>query len=263
MLKNNSLSLCAAAAFFTAASAAQASAVTYFGQEQQPSRTVTGAPLTAHDAFVGGLTGVGSEGFEGIALLTNAQSGPVALSFAGSNPAVTASLSGEGQVSGGTIASARFNTTANGSHWWNVYGSFTLNFASAISAFGFYATDVGDFGGQISIDLLATDGTHTAFTTPNTVGSGNGSLLFWGFADDAQSYTQITFGNTQPVGAAAADYFGFDDMTIGHVQPACTVNCGPAPEPVPGSVPEPTSLALAGLGLFAAGLSFRQARRVR
>jgi hypothetical protein len=237
--------------------------VTYFGQEQQPNRTVAGAPLTAHDAFVGGLADVGAEGFESIPLLTNAQSGPVALSFTGSNPAVTASLSGEGQVAGGTTASARFNTTAGGNQWWSVFGSFTLDFSSAISAFGFYATDVGDFGGQISVDLLASDGTHTRFVTPNTVGSGNGSLLFWGFIDDAQSYTQITFGNTQPVGAAAADYFGFDDMTIGHVAPVCTVNCGPVPNPVPGSVPEPTSLALAGLGLFAAGLSFRQTRRLR
>jgi hypothetical protein len=265
--------LCGSAVVALVAGTAQASVIKYTGVNADAGGIVTGAPVDKHDAFTSALTGVATEGFEGFDV---GPVGSLVLDFreltSPSTVTATAVLTttkGAGEVVGGSTASARFNTTptANASKWWSAYGSFTLDFTNApISAFGLYATDVGDFGGRLTIDLLASNGdlVHDEVEVANSAGK-NGSLLFWGFIDDAQSYTQITFGNTQfgQVGVTK-DIFGFDDMTIGHVQPACTVNCGTVPDPVPGgSVPEPTSLALAGLGLFAAGLSFRQTRRLR
>lgn len=208
-------------------SAAYAAPIIFFGENQTPGGAVSGDPLTAHNTFVSNLSGVGSEGFESYASGTST---PLAIAFPGSTGSITATLSGTGDVADNTSA-GRFNTTALGSQWWEVSGTFDIAFDQAISAFGFYGTDIGDFNGQITLELTDINGIVTNLVVPNTVNGSNASLLFYGFIDTGNSYTSIAFGNTN----AGTDFFGFDDMIIGDSKQV--------------SIPEPATLALLGLGL--------------
>lgn len=220
-----------------AASAASAAPIVYFGENQSPAGTVSGDPVLARASFLSSLIGVSNEDFE-------AQSGgaPLNLNFTGSGGAITATLSGSGSVGVGPGA-GRFNTSAGGSRYWEVSGAFVITFSEAISAFGFYGTDIGDFDGQVTLGLAG--GGSVDLTVDNTINGNNGSLLFFGFIDPTQSYTSITFGNT----AAGSDFFGFDDMVIGDR------------EQVVIPVPEPGSAALLAMALLGMGAATRRKLR--
>ena len=228
----------------------------YFGENQTPGQTVTGAPLAAKNAFLGQLTGVGTETFEGF---TEGDIAPLPITFAGSSGDIKAKLTGTGEIvktipptPGDSDPNAgRFNTTGAGAapvdgKWWEVAGAFQIDFEVPISAFGFYGTDIGDFSGQVTVDLTDFSGAVHSFTINNKVGGANASLLFWGFTDTGNSYSKIVFGNTS---AGGVDGFGFDDMVVGDKGQIVP----------PGSVPAPGPLALIGLGLV--GLAASRHRR--
>lgn len=219
---------------------ALASPVVSFGENTTPAFGVSGNPVTARNAFMSNLTGVGNQDFESLT-----GSAPLSLAFPGANtPTITATLTGAGTVvnnPGNT--NGRYNTTTGGSKWWDTSGFFQLDFSSPISAFGFYGTDVGDFGGRVTLTLTDTNNVVTTLTVNNTVGAANGSLLFYGFIDTTTAYKRIVFGNT----SFDTDGFGFDNMVVGDSGQLVTQ----------GTVPEPASLGLVGLALAAAGLSGR------
>ena len=222
-------------------SAALAAPVIYFGENQSPGLAVSGNPLAARAQFLSNLSGVSSQGFESFAFGTAA---PIALTFTGSAGNLSATLTGDGQVENRTTA-GRFNTTTGGSKWYDVSGAFNITFGTAIAAFGFYGTDIGDFSGRITLNLTDTDDVVTSLTVPNTVDGNNGALLFYGFIDSTKAYKAIRFGNTAATGE---DFFGFDDMVIGEARQI-------AP---PNGVPEPGSLALVGLSLAAVAAATRR-----
>lgn len=212
-------------------SLASAAPVIFFGENTTTPFTIGAAPAAARADFLSNLTGVGSQDFESFVIGTGA---PLNISFPGSTGSITATISGNGEISNLTGA-GRFNTTPGGDRYWRVSGTFQIDFSAPISAFGFYGTDIGDFNGQVTVALLDTNSIVTNLIINNTQNGPNASALFWGFIDTSNAYTRITFGNT----AAGVDFFGFDDFVIGDSQQVTPV-------------PEPGTLALVALGVLAA-----------
>jgi hypothetical protein len=181
-----------------------ASPVTFFGEDLSTGDPNIGSLVnatTARNNFFSNLTGVGTETFDSYA------STPASVSFG---------AAGTATLSGGTLASlndgaGRF--PVSGSQYLNASTSnFSLSFSNPISAFGFFGTDVGDFGGQLSLTLTGSNGV-TQIVVPHTIGSGgstSGSDLYFGFYDLTNTYTSITFDNPSTV-----DVFAFDNLSIG------------------------------------------------
>ncbi len=194
--------------------AAQAFEQTYWGEDAgngDPNPVITSWPTAdaASADFQNHLVGVGTENFEGFA---NGQSVPLNITFPGAG---TATLTGDGTIvqDPGSVSVGRFNTTPGGSKFLETSQNFTINFSAPVAAFGFYATDVGDFGGTLTLTLAG--GTTKTVTVPSVPGTPpGGSVEFFGLIDTDDPFTQITFGDTQP----GVDFFGFDDMTIGSIE---------------------------------------------
>ena len=218
---------------FLGTTSAVAAPTYYFGENLNPAQSVTGAPVTARNAFFSNLVGVGTEGFESFSTGANL---PLKIDFPVSSGAVTATLnttststsvSTEVRISPGL---GRFATSGNTYLNIALGDGFTVSFSESISAFGFYGTDIGDYSGQLLMKM--TNGSTVDVAVPHTANSPNGALLFWGFIDTENSYSSIEFSNT-----SGTDSFGFDDMTIG-------VREQIAP------VPEPATMLLLGFGLI-------------
>lgn len=231
----------------------------YTAEDKSPGGLVTSEVLAARTAFLGALNGTAqSFGFE------PAQTGSLTLAveFTGSaNSIIRASLAGPAGQVVDQADGGRFNTTVGGRKYWQVNstaggGSFSITFDRSISAFGFYGTDIGDFGGMLSLVLTPWAGgpDETLVVRPQTATSASsGALLFYGFADMNSEYRSITFLSAGTT--SAVDYFGFDDFVVadrGQIR---------VPTP-PTGIPEPGSLALVGLALFAAA-SVGKARKAR
>src|SRR5436190_24269055 len=184
---------------------AVAAPVTFYGEDLNVGALPTPNSDVARNAFFSNLTGVGTETFDGIAVGTV---NPV-LNFP---VAGTATLTGGGQVSSGPDGAGRF--PISGSNWYfTAANSAGITFGSAISAFGFYATDIGDYGGHLTLTLTDILDNVSVLNVNNTVGSNgstNGSALYFGFYDLANSYKSVAFGNSQ----GGIDGFGYDNLSI-------------------------------------------------
>jgi hypothetical protein len=245
--------LAGAALLALSAMPAGAAIITFFGEDLNNSATVPLAAFpnsaTAEGQFLSNLTGVGTEDFEGFASGTTQ---PLNLVFPGAG---TATLSG----GGGTINSVAPGTTngfgryaTSGTNYWDVaaggLNNFVVDFGAPVAAFGFYGIDIGDFGGQLQLQL--NDSNNTLLTVPHTVGSGgstDGSVLFFGFIGTtlADTFTQVQF----LMSTGQGDVFAFDDFTVGSLEQV-------RPRPVPA----PMTPALIGLGLVVLGLVRRRLR---
>jgi hypothetical protein len=239
----SALAACSLAAAGIGMGAQSASAYQiFFGEDLNNSGSIalssTPNAAQAENLFLNVLSGVGTEDFEGFA---NGLGAPLALSFPGAGNATLSGGSGAvaSTTAGTTNGAGRYGTS--GDNFFEVSaggsGNFVVDFSSSVAAFGFYGIDIGDFGGQLQIQL--NDTANTLITVNNTIGasgSTDGSVLFFGIvAEDVdEEFTQASFLTTTGQG----DVFAFDDMTVGSRQQV---------------ISEPATLATLGIGM--AGLT--------
>ena len=236
-----------AALALVAAGSSQAAYVTYFGEDLNNSATSQVSAITnslgAQTSFLSNLTGAGVENFE-----TRTGSAPLALTFAGfGGGSLSATLTGNGAVGtnavGGTNGAGRYSVPGGTRYrQTDAGGNFSVQFGQAIAAFGYYGIDIGDFGGTVSLDMYNGGSLVGSVNVPNTVGSNgstDGSVLYFGLIAGSSSelFNEVRFRTT----LGGGDIFAFDSFTIAEQRQ------------VNPSVPEPTSLALVGLALCAAG----------
>ncbi|MGC9503040.1 PEP-CTERM sorting domain-containing protein [Baaleninema sp.] len=227
----------------------------FFGEDLNQSAT---QPLTeyrnalqAETDFLSNLVGVGTETFEGFPVATP---DPITLDF---GEAGTATLNGQGimnaVVEGETNGYGRYGISKTNYWETNAAGNnFVVEFSQAVAAFGFYGVDLGDFGGELMLNLTLANGGETLIAVPNTVGSygsTDGSVLYFGaIADSADElFTSLSFNMTAPGTGIFSDIFAFDNMTVGSLSQVKQESSGDvtdvASEPTPPTqdVPEPMS----------------------
>lgn len=220
--------------------AAPLSAQTFFGLDSAPPGMGPNANA-ARTSFLSNLVGVGTENFE---------------SLSGSSPTLTfpgagsASLLGTGSVLSSPGA-GRFATS--GSRFYetrstNSGSTFSVRFGSAVAAFGFFGTDIGDFGSQLSLQFWRAGSVIDTWALPYAgPGAGgyssllDGSLMYAGYIN-TNEFDRVDF-----IGTDASDVFGFDDMTVGSLQQVNTV-------------PEPSTYVLMASGLGMVGFFARRRR---
>lgn len=186
-------------------------------------------------------TDVGTEQFEDYDWETSAN---LSLIFPGAG---TATLNGNGQVYSiehiegqssdrkdkvdRELEKGRY--AASGSQYWRTSASvgggsstFIIDMTEEIAAFGFYAYDLGDFGGELAIklykdgELVGTidNATYNLYAT-TTSGGYTGSAVYIGIIgeekDDGtyETFDQVEFKIVNSNGSSE-DFFAFDDMTI-------------------------------------------------
>ena len=197
-----------AGCFCATATLAGAAPITWLGSDHGL-EGATSTPEEAYEAFTSGLDGLGVEDFEGYG---NGDTG-FDLDFGNG---IAASVSGT-EVEADSVAGAgRFATSGNTFFETEGAGGFTLSFDSEINAFGFYGTDIGDFGNILFLTLLGESGPVTLDIVSLfdvTTGIDDGGLLFFGFHDPDQAYTGIEFGFAD----GPVDRFGIDDAMAGRV----------------------------------------------
>lgn len=211
-----SLIACSAVATFGGAGSAQAFDF-YFGEDlnfngtgnTRDRLTQTPNATAAEQAFLNQFDIVGTETFDSFDLGT---SGSVDLFF---EDVATATLSGKGSVS--DMEEYGVHPLSGENYWLTKAGqndNFQIDFDEAVAAFGFFATDIGDVGAKVMIELgLANGETQLVDLAHNQTRGQSGSVLYQGIIaeNEDELFTSVRFITENGKG----DGFGFDNMTVG------------------------------------------------
>jgi len=207
----------------------------------------------ARDDFLNNLVpGVGTESFE----TSPVNLPPTLLYYNLPQPALGYYLGGVGVVTevspNNTDGSGRYPSTGN--RFVTAPGDVNIRVLSAtgpaqLAAFGFYATDIGDVEGNLTVTLR--DASNTAidsFALSDTTGNNrveSGGIRFFGVIAEENDpiFSRITI--TDETGGF--DVFGIDDIVIAGLN---QVDLQPETEPAPTPIPENSPL----VGLFPIGL---------
>jgi hypothetical protein len=178
---------------------------------------------------------------------------------------VAADISGNASITNASGASAGGRAPVHGSNYLQggtSSGIFQIDFADAITAFGFWGSDIGDFladnncvgdactgvGSSVLGISFYLDNVLVGDEFPLTGSSANASSLFWGFVDSGSGFDRVVFRN-MTIGGLTVDGQGFDLFMIADARD--TPN---------GQVPEPSGLLLAAVALL--GLARVSRRRI-
>ena len=175
---------------------------------------------------------VGTENFENVNWTTGSD---LKLSFPGAGEAI---LGGNGEIYNINDAGKKLSVRralergqfpSSEMQYWhtkatpNQNSTFKINFNEDISAFGFYAYDIGDWGAELSIKLYSDNqlvGTIQDLHDVQTDGSTTGSAIYVGIVGEAingeyQTFDRVEFTTTgEGIVNSKSDSFSFDDMTI-------------------------------------------------
>jgi len=200
----------------------------FFGEDPNANESLpVPKSADAEQDFLSNLTGTGTEDFESF---SDGETSPLNLAFPGAG---TATLTGNSEIDTGQ-SGGRF--PISGSKFLeNSTTDFEIDFDQSVAAFGFYGTDNGDIGGDVTISY---QNSSIPQQTLDVSGSPNGAALYSGTiaSTPSEQFDGITIGNT----AAGSDVFGFDDMTVGSQQQV---------EPIPYEAESTVGLLALG-GLF-------------
>jgi len=233
-MKAFKLSRCVAAVAMAAVcGAATAAPETFYGYDKGLGNLarLPAHPLSdlARDAFLARLVaGVPTETFEAIAATDAVYADRnITLTF-GAQQAV---LAGWGLVMDSPppntdnpingIPSGVYPTSGNRA--WLSADDFELRFDEAQVALGFYGVDIGDFNGQLTLDLVHADASTTHVLASSGSRDAGGSVQYFGVLSIDRPFVAVRFGNSAPVGY---DGFVFADLTIG-----TAAQIAPVPEP--------------------------------
>jgi hypothetical protein len=90
---------------------------------------------------------------------------------------------------------------------------FQVEFDQAITAFGFYGIDLGDYKGQALVELYNGAALVGSKIIPASVPDPYSSVLFLGVV--ATPFDKVVITNTNPGPLGTGDGFGFDEMIVG------------------------------------------------
>ena len=180
--------------------------MTFFGEDNALGSLPVPNSIAAQTEFLSNLVGAIVEDFESF---ESGETFPLTVAFNGD----TATLDGTNYNLGytGILDYSFFGRFAiSGEKYLHVghldAANFSLTFGTPQAAFGFFATDIGDFEGQLKIQL----DNGLDFIVPHS--EYDGAAFFWGIIDVDNTFSNVTFSNTS---GTLEDVFGFDDFTIG------------------------------------------------
>jgi len=126
------------------------------------------------------------------------QTTPLELTFQCLTETVKATITGEGGRIEDDVKNGQY--PISGRYYFRTRSdTFTVTFNTSVAAVGFYAVDIGDVRGQLSINLFATSTDTGAFNSiliGHTIEALSGSVFFFGVVDEDNPFQAITFSNS-------------------------------------------------------------------